>query len=116
MIRPDSIRARVTLGFTLAVSGLALLVGAGILGWTWSAADRRANRLLETTARRIRLDLEEKDGAVDPSELAREEGAALESADGAMLILDLQGRVIFRTRQQVPAWPGSSSEGWRVRA
>ncbi|MBM3459014.1 MAG: hypothetical protein FJX77_10840, partial [Armatimonadetes bacterium] len=109
-----SLRAQVTLLYTLTVTGLMLLVGAGILGWSFFSADQLTRRVLAATVRRVRAELAETGELESPAELIREEGDLLEHSDGAMVLFGADGTVLAQSRQQIPGWPRTREDGWRV--
>lgn len=107
-----SLRARLTLLFTLATTGLMLLVGGGMLGYSAYAADQTEDRVLTRAAYRVRSELIEE-GVLKPEELVREENELLERAGGAILVVDRQGRMLARSQRNVPSWP-RADDGWRT--
>lgn len=114
MMPARSLRARLTLVFTLTTTGLMLLVTAGVLGYSAYAARQMADRVLAISVKRVRDELAEEHGLKSPVEMVREENELLERVGGAILVLDREGRLLAQSRRIVPRWPRGEGDGWRV--
>ena len=111
-----SLRARLTLLFTLITTGLLALLAVGAIAYSAHSANRNAERVLAIAERRVRSELSEEGGLKKADELVREENELLERVDGAMFIVDGRGNLIARSRRRVPRWPRMGDDGWRVAA
>lgn len=113
-MRPDSIRARMTLVFALSIAFLMGCACGGLLWYARHSAVRNADMLLNTVANE---ELEERITAETRHTLpewrteAREE---LKARNVALLIVDARGRVVEQTQKAVPVWPRVRGDGWRV--
>jgi signal transduction histidine kinase len=103
-----------TMLFTLATTGLMLLVSGAIVAYSAHSAQRAADRVLAITARRVRSELAEEGGLKSAAELVREENEVLERADGAITVVGADGRILGQSRHKVPRWPRAGDDGWRV--
>ncbi len=109
-MRPNSIRARMTTIFVLAVAMLLTLVCSGILLYARSAAERTADAVLRAAADRI-----DHDAATEGPQAGFEDELPDFRADNiGFLILDRSGKVLRRAGDRIPPWPRSPRDGWRT--
>ena len=115
MLRPNSLRARMTLLFTGAFA--ALLWGLVLAGWlTESAlASQHAQRLLYDVEQRVDAEYRQDGPRMDWRELVED----LHPLDGEPLfvvISDERGRVVGKSSGLTPPRPGQPTRDWRVRS
>ena len=109
-----SIRARLTLGFSLTTTCLVILACAGLIGYAGFSANRRVETLLRTTKQHVEAELQD---TVEPENLRdwmRERGPELAGDDLAAILVDSRGRFIQQTQKNIPRWPRTGHDGWRV--
>lgn len=113
-MRPNSIRARMTLGFALFTSLLMLAVCAAFFIYTKHADRSAADARLSLAKREILRELREKEQSLDrPAELLRDENDDLRAADVAILVRDARGRTVAQTVRDSPRWP-PHGDSWRT--
>lgn len=113
-MRPDSIRARMTLAFAAAIAVLLLLACGALTLYARRNAEGNADRVLRETTARMRHELTEP--GEDLARTLAELGASLETDNAAVSIVDASGRVRAASRRVVPRWPRAGDDGWRVAA
>ena len=109
--RPNSIRARMTLGFALFIAGLMLAMCLAFFVYTKRADRHDADARLQAAAQEIKRELAE--GDKNFAALMREESEDLRAADVAILVLDANQRVIAQSQREVPHWP-PVGDAWRT--
>lgn len=113
-MRPNSIRARMTLGFALFIAVLMLAVCAAFFVYTRHTARKNADARLASTAASIQQELSGGQHSLDkPEEFLTEEDDDLRAADAALIIVDKANRVVAQSQQHVPSWPPRDDE-WRI--
>lgn len=108
-----SMRARMTLLFSLGIALLMVLVGGGLVWNTWREAEHRTRTTLTDTARQIRQELMEPENNIRLSQFVEDRGNALVETP-TLLLVDRQGRVLEKTGNPSPPWPHRPGDGWRV--
>ncbi len=113
-MRLHSIRARMTVAFTLCVA-LLMLTACQLLAWyARSGAERNARTLLEATIRKVTDDLVDDEHRVPLTELPDEEREIMRPDSMALLVVNARGEVVERSQPNVPNWPQPSREAWRI--
>lgn len=121
VMRPNSIRARMTLAFSLAVALLLVLACSGVMWVSRQTAERNARSLLFSAASKIQQEVGAEDIREDSAELIREDSAELKeeerdlaSENLALMLVDAQGHIWHKSRTRVPSWPSNPRDGWRI--
>ncbi len=113
-MRPNSIRARMTAGFTLFIALLMLVVCAAFFAYTKRSDSKNADARLTLAAQEIQRELRDGEYSLDnPAELVREENDNLRAADVAVLIVDKENRIVAQSQGEVPHWPPRGDD-WRL--
>src|SRR5260370_26813557 len=110
----NSIRARMTLAFDLSTALLMFLACGALALYARRAAEQNAQTLLQATSRKIYDDLTDDEHKVALSEIVEEEQETLRPNNMALLVADAQGHIVMKSGQNVPAWPRTQQEDWRV--
>ena len=111
--RPNSIRARMTLGFALFIALLMLALCAVFFIYTKLDDRRNADARLTAAVRDIQREISV--GHSDIDELMREENEDLRAADVAIIVLDKNQQLIAQSQRDIPHWP-SVGDAWRTRS
>jgi signal transduction histidine kinase len=112
-MRLNSIRARMTLAFSLCI-GILMLLAFQLLTWdARDAAEHNAHTLLEATARKVADDLTDDERRVPLSALPMEEREILRPESIALLVINGSNRVEERTPGRTPSWPHPNHDLWR---
>lgn len=112
-MRPNSIRARMTLGFTLFIALLMLAVCAAFFSYTKRADRENADARLTLAAQEIQRELRSGEHSLhNPTELLQEESDDLDAAN-VVVVLVKRNRVVAQSRRHVPHWP-PQGDAWRV--
>jgi signal transduction histidine kinase len=122
-MRPNSIRARMTIGFALFIAALMLAVCAAFFIYNKRRDRQNADVALAQAAREIQSELGGelapdggKSASGDAAGLIREESASLRARHLAMLVVDARGRVVAQSplhAEGAPSWP-LRSDSWRT--
>ena len=109
--RPNSIRARMTLGFALFIAYLMLAMCAAFFIYTKRADRHNADARLAAAEKEIKREI--SIGHSEIPELMREESEDLRAANVAILVLDKNQRLIAQSQREIPTWPPLSDD-WRT--
>ena len=113
-MRPNSIRARMTLGFALFIAVLMLAVCGAFFAYTKRLDRKNADARLALAAQEIRRELHAGEHSPHKlAELMREENDDLRAADVTVLVVDKQNRVIAQSQRKAPQWP-PQGDAWRT--
>ncbi len=119
-MRPNSIRARMTLGFAFFIALLMLLVCAAFYFYTKHADRKSADILLSQAAREVRQDMQDDENdtsreqnANQVPDVVKETSDNPHSHDLAIIVVDKRGRIIAHTREPFPTWP-LRGDSWRA--
>ncbi len=110
----NSMRTRMTVAFAVSTSLLMAIACVIIHQYAFHAAERTSNRLLLTTARKIREDLTDDERKVRISELVQEEHETLEPNNMALVVEDAHGAVMDSSQSGKRGLPLQSNEEWRI--
>lgn len=114
MMKPRSLRTRMTAVFAVAFAILILVFGGFVLWFARQTAQRNADAALQTAASKIHA--EYSDAQQDPENSGwSDEPNELMQQNLALVIVDAQGRVTPKTPGKVPHWPHSDVLEWRIR-
>jgi signal transduction histidine kinase len=132
-MRPNSIRARVTVGFALYIAVLMLLGCTAVARHSRRQAERRARELLEAAVVRTRYELAEnrppgpqhrRNGPTQQPvqqergqlllRVIRAEQAEIATGGLVLLVADDRRNVLWQSHGQVPRWP-QADDNWRIR-
>ncbi|HEX8234795.1 MAG TPA: histidine kinase dimerization/phospho-acceptor domain-containing protein [Abditibacteriaceae bacterium] len=114
MMWPNSIRARMTVGFAFFIAFLMLAVCAAFFVYTSRSDRKNADARLAFAALEIQRELRDGEHSLkDPAELVREENEELRAADVAIMVVDKGNRVLAQSRRAVLHWPPQGDE-WRT--
>ncbi len=110
----NSIRARLTLSFSLATALLMILTAVSAAYYIRYDAEQDADALLAAAARSAQRKVEID---VDGTALLEFEGNEPDLADSSvsMIVVDSAGRVFRRTTKRPPPWPHTLRDGWRIK-
>lgn len=113
-MRPNSIRARMTVGFALFTAALMLLMCAAFYFYIKHSDRKNADALLRQAAQEVRLDMEDEARNSDQMpDLLRETSSDLRSRDMAMLVIDQTGHILAHSPTPIPTWP-LRGDSWRA--
>lgn len=105
-----SIRARLTVAFSLSLAILIIIAICGLIWYSKSSAERNIEKLLMATAKRAAFESSELQ---DPAELLKEEREDLTGSDLAINILDKHGRLIGKPQKNMPI-STNRDDDWRI--
>lgn len=106
-----SIRARLTVVFSLCLSALMIAAVAGTIWYAKHVAERSTDDILMETVHRAVIESKEP---YDPAELIAEEREDLIGSDLVMRIMDTNGRVLAQTQNNIRSLTSKCTENWRV--
>ncbi len=109
----NSIRARLTLTFCLALALFLSLICAALISYARRDAERAAQTTLRLAVGKAQRELTGADGPASVAEL-REEERDLASENLVLMIVDGRGRVVRKSQTLVPAWPLATGDDWRA--
>jgi len=113
-MRPNSIRARMTVGFALFTAALMLLMCAAFYFYVKHSDRKNADALLRQAAQEVRLDMADDARQFDQMpDLLRETSSDLRSRDMAMLVIGQTGHILAHSPTPIPTWP-LRGDSWRA--
>lgn len=115
-MRPNSIRAHMTITLTLATALLMLVVCGGLITYNRMLAERNADKLLRVTIKQITTSLKEDDneeGRPAPLEVMREFRDRLETNELAFAVADVRGDIVMQSHETVPLTAHPDNIAWR---
>jgi signal transduction histidine kinase len=101
-----------TMAFAASIAVLMLVVCGCLIRYARYSAERSADTLLNSTARKLQHELNGGEAHGDLSEILDEEGD-LRAENLAVFVADAQGHVLRQSQRQIPSWP-RTNDGWRV--
>ena len=109
----NSIRARLTLSFSLATAALMLLTAISAAFYIRYDAEQDADILLSAAARAAQSAMQEDKTGTAPIEFEGVE-PDLSDASVSMIVFDGGGQVLRRTKNDRLPWPHAEQYGWRI--
>ncbi len=113
MMRLNSIRARMTASFSFAIGILILLTCGALITYARLHAEQEAKILLQTTAQKLQRELSSRNGSEAISEVAEEE-RDLASDSLTLVLTNLSGQVVYKSRNAVSPESIIGSKDWRI--
>ena len=109
----NSIRARLTLSFSLATAALMFLTAVSAAYYIRYDAEQDADALLSAAARAAQRKMQTD---ATGTALIEFEGNEPDLADSSvsMIVVDIRGQVLRRTKNHPPPWPHTARDGWRI--
>ena len=116
MLKPfslNSIRARLTLSFSLATAALMLLTAVSAAFYMRYDAEQDADALLNAAAHVAQRKMQEDPAGTAVIEF---EGVEPDLADSSvsLVVFDSGGQVLRHAKHNPPPWPHADGDGWRV--
>lgn len=111
-----SIRARLTATFAASIALILALSGVFLARQTRRAAQNRASELLKAAVDVARVEVgEESHQNLSLQQLARAEVSELTSGGLGLSVLDVRGKLLWRSRENLPIWPPNlpNQSRWR---
>jgi signal transduction histidine kinase len=111
----NSMRARMTLAFTLSIALLLVAADGALIIYSRHAAHKNVERLLDQSALEMQRELTEPPtSALSPAQFAHVEGDELRGRGVSLLLLDAHRRIVVAPRKLAASWPLSEKE-WRMK-
>lgn len=114
MIKLNSIRARMTAAFALAIAAIMLLACGGLIWYSRSSAERNADDLLQSAAGKARHELSDGEERGESWHALREWSEELTGTGLVLLVVDEHGRTVWQSQRSVPEWPIHNAHKWRT--
>ena len=108
-----SIRARLTLAFSLATAALMLLTGIAAARYLRYDTEHDADALLFAAAQNAQRKISEGAGENPSIEFEANEPDLADSSV-SLIVVDLRGNILRKTKNRPPPWPHHARDGWRV--
>jgi signal transduction histidine kinase len=110
----NSMRARMTLVFTLSIAVLLFVASVGISGYSRRFAEGHASYMLHSTEQRLRREMKERGNKFNLIDFYEEE-PDISVENIAILILGPHHKILQKTPGRVPSLPLVPSDKWRIR-